>query len=111
MTDNDIIKILEYCVTDGWCSDCPHEKKCIEDEITALALKLIKAQKAEIEKLREHIELLDIEHEAIKISAVKDFAERFKSKAWVDKTLLGYPYYNISFRTFNNLVKERVGDD
>lgn len=114
MTDNDIIKALECCdmPTDDFCAECyfKGENDCT-GKLTRATIDLINRQKEEIEKLREHIELLDIENEAIKISAVKDFAERFKSKAWVDKTLLGYPYYNISFRTFNNLVKEMVGDD
>ena len=60
MTDNEIIKVLEYCTTDGWCSNCPHEKKCIEDEITQLALDLINRQQAEIERL-EHL-LLGVMH-------------------------------------------------
>lgn len=49
-------------------------------------------------------------YQKIKAEAVEEFAERFKVRAWVDKTLLGFPYYQITFRTFNNLVKEMVGE-
>ena len=119
MTDNNECRILINVPADGnyieilghrfdgfesFEAFLEHLKKCAELEET------VNRQKAEIERLREHIELLDIEHEAIKISVVKEFAERFKAKAWVDKTLLGFPYYQITFRTFNNLVKEMAGE-
>ena len=75
---------------------------------------LINRQKAEIERLNSPYEM-QVEaskklENSIKAEAVKEFAERFKEKAWVDKTLLGFPYYQITFRTFNNLVKEMVGE-
>ena len=117
MTDNNIIKVLEYCTTDGWCANCPHEKKCIEDEITQLALDLINRQKAEIERLKtenlilsqkrinffERIEIIT----AAEVRAVKEFAERLKDKI----TMSPHSFISIDKWYIDNLVKEMVGEN
>lgn len=124
LSDNEIIKVLEYCTTDGWCSNCPHEKKCIEDEITQLALDLINRQKAEIEQLKienrilsqkriSFPERLEIDRKA-RAEAVKEFAERLKEhKIDVDVSFgYGKEVYTeaVAVIEIDNLVKEMVGE-
>ena len=82
MTDNDIVKALECCkkpVPD--CDCCPIERgdMCF-DFLKEAALDLINRQKAEIERLREIISVID---ETLKkcatlarAEAIKEFAER-----------------------------------
>ena len=123
MTDNDIIKAWEDCRFQDPIQDCTDCPLCDRQEHCGLffrrfAIDLINRKDAEIERLERSVEMWSEDakchfnaRQTAKAEAVKEFAERFKSKAWVDKTLLGYPYYNISFRTFNNLVKEMVGDN
>lgn len=65
MTDNDIIKALECCITieGNSCGGCPVEKGCITDEGVNIlhkhALDLINRQKAEIERYKGVIKLLE----------------------------------------------------
>jgi hypothetical protein len=113
MTDEQIIKILEYCTTDGWCSNCPHEKKCIEDEITQLALDLINRQKAVIERQatiidrqKDELELLDIEHKVIRAKAVREFSYQLRAK----RGSYDDGYYFFHEDEIYNLVKEMVGE-
>ena len=122
MTDNEIVKILEYCTTDGWCSNCPHYKKCIEDEITQLALDLINRQKAEIERLEKGCGIITEEDEnwyppplktseEIKAEAVKEIVRKLKEKADANEIWIGgkaYTFYTIQEDKLDNLVKERV---
>lgn len=59
MNDNDIIKALECCSTNGGggCTRCPAynygSQKCV-DELHLQAINLINRQKAEIERLQKH---------------------------------------------------------
>ena len=91
MTDNEIIKALEYCEdsadTDKHCLKCPYcnESYCL-DKMMADALDLINRQKAEIEKLtKDSKRLKKVEmqlddmckmYHIIKSEAVKEFAEK-----------------------------------
>ena len=62
MSDNEIIKALEYCCKNGHCKNCPHS--CLTDgNIEELALDLINRQKAEIKRLYE---ILDYRAEKIR---------------------------------------------
>lgn len=67
MTDEQIIKALEYCKI-GECDDCPFygAKEDCEVELPEEALNLINRKKAEIEQ----------EIKEIKSEAIKEFAER-----------------------------------
>ncbi|MBQ1994896.1 MAG: hypothetical protein II237_01740 [Clostridia bacterium] len=111
MTDNEIIKVLEYCTTDGWCTNCPHEKKCIEDEITQLALDLINRQQAEIERLKRVVSHLEDYAngvaDQVKAEAVKEFAELLKEHI---RDYHPY-YYVIDEEVVDNLVEEMVGEN
>ena len=110
MIDNEIIKALEYCDRSGCCCGCPYGR-CIEADITELALDLINRQKAEIERLKKlndkglqyDIELMKREKTA-KAEAVKEFAERLKDlpECQDDLTVLA---------VIDDLVKEMAGDN
>ena len=62
MTDNEIIKALECCNSDGDCSNCPYERARFVDELEcteelhADAHRLINRQKTEIEKLKKEVD-------------------------------------------------------
>ena len=115
MTDNEIIKALECCGAGICKEECfgyfmKGTSKCTT-ELTKNALALINRQKAEIEELRE-IVFMD-RSEAIKqlkADAVKEFAERLKSK---HRRILDYdeagfsaPTDIVYVETIHNLVKE-----
>ena len=56
MTDEQIVKALEYCSSSdlGQCKDCPFYEQCENDELLAkYTLDLINRQKAEIERLQK----------------------------------------------------------
>lgn len=108
MTDNDIIKVLEYCTTDGWCSNCPHEKKCIEDEITQLALDLINRQKAEIEVKNKLLDIAEEKFETIKADTMQEFIKRFEKKIKDVKFTIGQTWEIKS--AIKEVVKEMVGE-
>ena len=55
MSDNDVVKALEYCAEGGYCGDCGYDiksAKCIA-KIMKDSIDLITSQNAEIERLRE----------------------------------------------------------
>lgn len=59
MTDEQIIKALEYCSEDDFCvSQCPffESTHCDKTQIARFALDLINRQKAEIERLTKLLE-------------------------------------------------------
>lgn len=135
MTDNEIIKALECCVTDDGddCFQCPYGdivykpgnggcvNRCHKD-----ALDLINRQQAEIESLKQIIdeedkkilklqkriifwrEDLNYQPEKIKSEAIKEFAERLK------RTSIGleigddkkFKMTVVSTLAIDNLVKE-----
>ena len=111
LTDNEIIKALECCVTYEFCTGCPLVDNCPSSySLLKSALDLINRQKAEIERQREYIELLDIEHEAIKVSAIKEFAERLKEKSShiIDFDMRVINYVDVD--DIDNLLKEMEGE-
>lgn len=65
-----------------------------------------------VEKLEEENDFLkSIDIDRIKAEAVKEFAEKFKKIAVCGKTsVFRFPYYQISKESFDNLVKEMVGE-
>ncbi len=126
MTDNEIIRALEFCSSDevGLCRICPLDGEC-EGDINILlkfALGLINRQKAEIERanvlIKQHkdsiahlIHRIDV-NEA---EAIKEFAERLKARAKEtvvyknELCAMGTPFVNV--KDIDNLVKEMVGAD
>ena len=89
-TDNEIIKALECCISGEECDCllCPlHDEEFCTDERNRAELDLINRQKAEIERLQEHNNILicrvdDIVYECdcAKQEAIKEFAERLKEE-------------------------------
>ena len=112
LTDNEIIKALEYCyghnVGDAPCGDCPrfnHPDGCVHARD---ALDIINRQKAEIERLNNHI--LDVT-KMVKAEAVKEFAERLKTRCYPWETYGHFHSLVTSEECIDNLVKEMVGED
>lgn len=103
MNDSEIIKALEYCITNGECCNCPHPcNACNDKEITEYAYDLINRQQAEIERLnidlkamrgaanswkaevqricKKEFDNIEIDIEAVKSEAVREFAEKLAIK-------------------------------
>jgi hypothetical protein len=94
MTDNDIIKALEYCTQQGITSECERceVKKGCRSELIVNAFDLINRQKAEIDKMKAIVDQSDIncrrvinliggyerQVETARAEAVKEFAEMLK---------------------------------
>ena len=112
MTDNEIIKALEYCDNQGITSEC--EKCSIKNGCRSVliknALDLINRQKEEIEELSKFVSeerCYEIAREMIpqfvkqaRTAAIKEFAEKLKAET---KGLLGANFVD-------DLVKEMVGE-
>lgn len=102
MTDNEIIKALEYCANHKDCDDgCPcviSESPCIVNDPYTL-FNLINRQKAEIERLKAMVEAAA---ENVKIAINERFSDEIQdsnSHLYLMNTLL------------DNLVKEMEGDN
>lgn len=102
MTYNEIIKDFEKVIVF-------HEFTSSVSKTLRNTLDLINRQKAEIERQREYIELLDIEHEAIRIKAIKEFAEELINRY---STTLDEYYGEVVWTCdIDELVKEMAGAD
>lgn len=53
MTDEQIIKALEYCVEKGYCTDCPYNESFSDCKVEYDILDLINRQKARIKELEK----------------------------------------------------------
>ena len=118
MTDNEIIKALEYCINNnGICEDCPllnkmnSSKECT-DEMIRGALTIINRQKAEIERLKEITEspILGKLVHVWKNEAIVSFAEKLKANM-VQIRLGGHKHNVITENGIDYYVKETVGED
>ena len=126
LTDEQIIKALEYCFTRGFdestCYECPFytaTAKCTED-LRDSVLDLINRQAAEIENLKIEIERLKNQNtlllkkkcknlntarKIIKSEAIKEFVERLKKHSFVDNLSLDGKE-TVYVDDIDNLVKE-----
>ena len=116
MTDNEIIKALECCVTNK-CDECAIYKECHSENgkgRVEVVIDLINRQKAEIKELKDILEKVptnayDLQVEAseklenqIKSEAIKEFAEKLKENyCFTDRW-----GKIITKSTVDNLVKE-----
>lgn len=134
MTDNEIIKALEYCRHQGITSECERCKVKSGCRATLIenAFELINRQKAEIEQLTEENNALngntekyilecekrsreiaeDYEKE-IKAEAIREFIEELKKRASMSFVAYsdGHEFitaYQFSPETIDNLVKEKT---
>lgn len=85
LTDNDIIKAMEYCVEQGITSEC---KKCklkkgCRREMIATALNLINQQKAEIEKLK--VEMIGMRGAAESYKIHYEKSEAYNKELWAER--------------------------
>ena len=133
MTDNEIIKALEYCQSETTenCNKCPLVfKGACQQECLRKAFDLINRQQAEIEKQRIMLEAIedavnplpfetdyDKSIKQAKSEAIKEFAERLKAKSSCcvasqnGQELYETKSYTIKAIEIDNLVKEMVGDN
>lgn len=106
MTDEQIIKSLECCNRiGGSCNDCPlycGVSSCIKN-LTLNALDLINRQKAEIGRLQTRNDELNILNKTVAQEAIKEFAERLKSKLQWDCEFSNKLVFE---NDIDNLVKE-----
>ena len=129
MTDKEIIKALECCVTKEDCDGCPYDEinDCIKGHEEDI-LDLITHQQAEIERLKEcpkcvyeyDSEIMEYcvqglcpnfkTVEQIKFEAYKEFAEKLKLFI-IPQKADGYTREIILKRDIDNLLKELVGED
>lgn len=130
MTDNEIVKALEYCFTNDWnrtkCDKCKFytgTTQCVED-LKSASIYLIKRQQAEIERLKcemgkllpkdcaytVQMEVSNKLETQIRAEAVREFAERLKAKSF--KTIRNYGLTKdvVEVCDIGNLVKEMAGD-
>ena len=122
MTDEQIIKALE-CHSDRnieTCSLCPlmSVEGCAY-ELAKNSLYLINRYKADIERYKGVIKLLEKDVAEAKVEAYKEVAERIKQiicdHCYPDFNKDGKPInvWNATngYKAIDNLVKERIGDD
>ena len=124
MTDNEIVKALEYCFTNDWnrtkCDKCKFytgTTQCVED-LKSASICLIKRQQADIERLKcemgkllpkdcaytVQMEVSNKLETQIRAEAVREFAERLKEKK---RELDRFILYD---EDIDNLAKEMAGD-
>jgi FtsZ-binding cell division protein ZapB len=127
MTGAEIIKAMECCIDIGInaCDDCPFQERCVTGEfIETEAIDLINTQKAEIEKLKEQVNLWQEEAGSVgcanewlkaylknvKAEAIKEFAKRLKANS-SSFQMYGEPaHYIVTIDGIDYLVKEMVGE-
>ena len=113
MTDNEIIKALEYCVDKGYCPECPCYKNNADCKLEYDVIKLINRQKAEVERLKKHTQTIikakqcvDVKKQ-VETEAIKEFADRLKAYSY-HSMLTPSDFKAVAVRDINNLVKEMV---
>lgn len=107
-TDEEIINVLERCISSITCLDCPlADGECMK--LPVHELDLIKRQRAELDRLKKQLD--DKCDKCIardKTEAVKEFADMLKN-VWDDNR---YDSPDIEFDYFvDNLVKEMTQED
>lgn len=119
MTDKEIIKALECCITKKNCTEnCPYiDLKpnyfyCIEKS-TLDALDLINRQQEQIKRQANNIHALlkmdDIEVRRIKKDAIKEFARKLKEEHSTPDILMPFNWISIEDTALDQLVAEMVG--
>ena len=107
MADNDIIKGLKACGYNETCADCPYidiDRGDCTEEMAKDAFNLINRQKAEIERYKGVIKILENDVQASRTEVVREFVEKAeKIVELVNRADGGYD--------IDELVKEMVGED
>lgn len=115
MTDNEIIKALEYCESQLDCCNCKCLGYCPQDinELNGLALDLINRQKAEIERLCSVVDKTDAAYFQKVNEVDKAKAEAIKEALSRVETELGEYYiakHLVVGTVLDKVRKEMVGD-
>lgn len=113
MTDNEILKALKCCSMGSYpaCRDCPYHddyvnRGCINKR-NADIKDLINRQKAEVERYKGVIKLLEKDVATAKTEAIKEFVGRLKEiMAITYETVDGSRGYQTEDYFIDNLVKE-----
>ena len=119
MTDEQIIKALECCVSNNLdsCDDCPIKIECFTETVDCKkeALDLINRQKAEIERLTTRLDDKETQLDRLTIyfdeavnRKVDDFMKRLESKLANNTDITAVGYQSV-IADIINLVKEMVG--
>ena len=112
LTDEEIVRALECCsLSIPICERCCFSKQCGDGEnILPTILDLINRQKAEIERYKGVIKILESDVATAKSEAIKEFADRFVEEASVKTKVLGCCHYSknyeISKKNFDKLLKK-----
>lgn len=115
MTDNEIIKALECCMSDNPpCTTCKYDGDTITvdecmGELMKDALDLINRQKANAEGLTNAVKYLNEQLSSARAEAVKEFAERLKFEKATGMNWFGKEHYSVKVEEIDNLVKEMAG--
>ena len=122
MTDNEIIKALECCMSDNPpCTTCKYDGDTITvdecmGELMKDALDLINRQKAEIEMWKSSAELWEgdarqffNERQTARAEAIKELAERIKENTFTYSGEIR-TYDAVMVKWIDKCVKEMVGD-
>ena len=137
MTDNEIIKALECCVTYEFCTGCPLVDNCPSCySLLKSALDLINRQKAELDRCHKELDefkflasrvnsikntsqdtfsgiLISMAEGVARYEAIEEFAERLKDENNLSLHDDGYDIwvdYDKLIKRIDNLVKEMVGE-
>ena len=107
MTDNEIIKGINYCANVECrknCDSCPIKAVCDSEDYGAIKLvaDLINRQKVEIERLKKEVEFA---YKVTKTHTVKEFLERLKNS----RSSKRYHHF-VSKSDINRVAEEMVGE-
>ena len=82
MTDNEIVKALECCVI-GYCRDCAFDVEHFncKNNLMNNALDLLSRQKAEIERYKGVIKILESDVKAARMEAAREFGHLLIDKS------------------------------
>ena len=111
MTDNEIIKALEYCII-GYCDGCECRGEFLRcrDKLDTDALELIKRQQAEIEQWKEEANKYQSfwceDVQSAKAEAIKEFADKLENKFFNYYEVLNKSVNKRDYRGENLMVYE-----
>lgn len=113
MTDNEIIKALEYCRDSEDCIICPYiettDMYC-EDKLRIDVINLLYRQKAEIEKLKDELADARYLNTVAESDGIKEFADELKNFAYPSRDWShGEHPCVVEVEDIDNLVKDMAG--
>ena len=122
LTDEEIIKALEYCNADrNECDKCVFQRECESNPfysaVAEHALDLINRQKAEIERLKKEVSVtrdayisIQDRYEHAKTEAYKEFAERIRECCAFNDDLSADTFLSVT-ADIDCVLKEMTGEE